>query len=76
MFNFKISFRIREMEQLRLEREKQDMSNIQRKLELSQLDNEIELKKNEIAQKRAEDLADSYLKTKNLKVTHFILVFN
>lgn len=76
MFNFKISFRIREMEQLRLEREKQDMSNIQRKLELCQLDNEIELKKNEIAQKRAEDLADSYLKTKNLKVTLFILVFN
>ena len=76
MFNFKISFRIREMEQLRLEREKQDMSNIQRTLELSQLDNEIELKKNEIAQKRAEDLADSYLKTKNLKVTLFILSFN
>lgn len=76
MFYFKISFRIREMEQLRLEREKQDMSNIQRKLELSQLDNEIELKKNEIAQKRAEDLADSYLKTKNLKVTLFILSFN
>ena len=64
------------MEQLRLEREKQDMSNIQRKLELSQLDNEIELKKNEIAQKRAEDLADSYLKTKNLKVMLFILGFN
>lgn len=76
MFYFKISFRIREMEQLRLEREKQDMSNIQRKLELSQLDNEIELKKNEIAQKRAEDLAESYLKTKNLKVTLYILVFN
>lgn len=56
------------MEQLRLEKEKQDMTNIQKRLELTHLENEIELKKQEMAMKRAEDLADSYLKAKNLKV--------
>lgn len=62
--------RRKEMEQIRMEREKQDLSNIQKQLELSQIENEIEMKKSEMAIKRAEDLADSYLKAKNIKVTH------
>lgn len=60
--------RMREMEQMRLEKERNDLSSIHKKIEMVQVENEIEMKKQEMAMKRAEDLADSYLKAKNLKV--------
>lgn len=59
------------MEQMRLEKERHDLSSIHRKIEMSEIENEIERKRQEMAQKRAEDLADSYLKTKNLKVLNY-----
>lgn len=44
------------------------MYNIQKKLDLENVENAIELKRYEMAQKRAEDLADSFIKSKNLRV--------
>jgi hypothetical protein len=53
---------------MQIEREKQDMLSIQKKVELTNIENAIELKRYEMALKRAEDLADSYLKAKRMRV--------
>jgi hypothetical protein len=53
---------------IRLERERQEMINIQKKLEIGNIENAMDAKRNEMAEKRAEDLVDSYLKAKNMRV--------
>ena len=66
MVNFFL--RQRDIEQIRLERERQEIANIRKKIEITNIESGIEAKRNEMAEKRAEDLADTYLKTKNLRV--------
>ena len=51
-----------------MERERQEIENIRKKIEITNIESGIEAKRNEMAEKRAEDLADTYLKTKNLRV--------
>lgn len=54
-----------------MEKERLDLSSIHKKLEMVEIENEIEMKKQEMAMKRAEDLADTFLKAKNLKVRFY-----
>ena len=61
------------METIRAEREKQEMLNIQKKLDITQIEQSIESKRNEMAEKRSIDLVESYLKAKNMLVIKFIL---
>ena len=60
--------RHREMEMLRLAKENQEMANLKKKFETSNIENELEAKRNLIAEKRAQDLVATYLKAKNMRV--------
>jgi len=60
--------RQKEVDAVRLERERQEIANIRKQLELEQLESDMLAKRNEIAERRAEDLADSYLRAKKTRV--------
>jgi hypothetical protein len=64
-------FRQREMNAIRAERERQEMLNIQKKLDIDQIESAIDAKRNEIAEKRAEELVDAYLKNKQMRVRFY-----
>jgi hypothetical protein len=68
------------MELIRSERERQEMLNIQKKLDINNIEKSIEDKRNEMAEKRAVELVESYLKAKNMRVNFnckiFINIFN
>lgn len=55
------------MEQIR-EQEKKDLLELNRNIDIDQSKNFIDLKRKEIAEKRANDLADSLIKTKQLRL--------
>ena len=61
--------RQRDMDLIRIERERQEIANIRKKLELENEEAGMDAKRNEIAERRANDLVDTYLKTKNLRVS-------
>lgn len=61
--------RHQEMEMIRTERERQEMLNLKKKFDLSNMESEIEAKRNLMAEKRAEDLVNTYLRAKNLRVS-------
>ena len=61
------------MELIRSERERQEMLNIQKKLDISNIEKSIEEKRNEMAEKRALELVESYLKAKNMRVLLYYL---
>ncbi len=65
--------RQKEMELIRSERERQEMLNIQKKLDISNIEKSIEEKRNEMAEKRALELVESYLKAKNMRVLFYYL---
>ena len=56
------------MNLIRLERERREMANFKKKLEILNMESAIDVKRNEIAEKRAEDLVNSYLKNKEMRV--------
>ncbi len=58
----------RELEAVRMERERQSIANIRKKLELERVESGMEARKNEIAEKRAEDVTDSFLRAKRMRV--------
>jgi hypothetical protein len=58
----------RKLEMIQTERENQEAHTFQAKIEMNKIENEIEIKKNEIAEKRANDLADTFLKIKEMRV--------
>ncbi len=60
----------KEIEFIQSEREQQEFNNLQKKFEIANIESAMELKRNEMAEKRAEDLVDSYLKAKNMRVSH------
>ena len=64
------------MELIRSERERQEMLNIQKKLDISNIEKSIEEKRNEMAEKRAIELVESYLKAKNMRVLFYNLKQN
>lgn len=64
------------MELIRSERERQEMLNIQKKLDISNIEKSIEEKRNEMAEKRALELVESYLKAKNMRVLFYNLKQN
>ena len=68
--------RQKEMELIRSERERQEMLNIQKKLDISNIEKSIEEKRNEMAEKRALELVESYLKAKNMRVLFYNLKQN
>jgi hypothetical protein len=57
---------------MRADRERQEMLNIQKKLDINQMESAINAKRNEIAEKRAEELVDTYLKNKQMRVRFLI----
>jgi hypothetical protein len=59
------------MNLLKIERERQEEINMQKKLEISNISNKIDLMRNEQAEIRAEDLADTFLRNKQMRVRHF-----
>lgn len=65
-----------EMETIRLEKERQEMTNLKKKFDASNIENEIEAKRSLMAEKRAEDLVTTYLKAKNMRVTPMNKPFN
>lgn len=60
--------RHQEMEMIRLEHERQEMVSLKKKFEISNIESEMEAKRNLMAEKRAEDLVNTYLKAKNMRV--------
>jgi hypothetical protein len=58
----------KEMEMIRLESERQEMANLRKKFDISNIENELEAKRYLIAEKRVEDLVNTYLRIKNMKV--------
>ncbi len=58
----------KEMEMIRLESERQEMANLKKKFDISNIENELEAKRYLIAEKRVEDLVNTYLRIKNIKV--------
>jgi hypothetical protein len=60
------------MELVKSERERQELLNIQKKFELSNIENAMEAKRSEMAEKRAQDLVDTYLKAKSMRVYYFL----
>jgi len=58
----------KEMEMIRLESERQEMANLRKKFDISNIENELEAKRYLIAEKRVEDLVNTYLRIKNIKV--------
>ena len=62
------------MELIEKEREKQELKNLEKKFEISNMESTLEAKRNEMAERRAEDLVDTYLKAKNMRVL-FVYVF-
>ena len=66
----------KEIEFIQSEREKQELNNLQKKFEISNIESAMEVKRNEMAEKRAEDLADSYLKAKNMRVSAFLMLLH
>jgi len=58
----------KEMEMIRLESERQEMANLKKKFDISNIENELEAKRYLIAEKRVEDLVNTYLRIKNMKV--------
>jgi ribonuclease Y len=61
--------RHQEMEMVRLEKERQEMINLKKKFEINNIESEIEAKRNLMAEKRAEDLLNTYLKAKDMRVS-------
>jgi hypothetical protein len=61
--------RHQEMEMVRLEKERQEMINLKKKFEINNIESEIEAKRSLMAEKRAEDLLNTYLKAKNMRVS-------
>ena len=61
--------RHQEMEMIRLEKERQEMINLKKKFEINNIESEIEAKRSLMAEKRAEDLLNTYLKAKNMRVS-------
>ncbi len=57
------------MELIKSERERQELFNIQKKLELSNIESAMEAKRSEMAEKRAQDLVNTYLKAKSMRVS-------
>lgn len=75
IFSFKTFFflhahRQKEIEKIRLTREAQELANIRKKIELENIENGMEAQRNEMAEKRANDLCETYLKTKNIRVSN------
>lgn len=64
------------MELIKSERERQELLNIQKKLELSNIENAMEAKRSEMAEKRAQDLVNTYLKAKSMRVSCFFKINN
>ena len=60
--------KLREAEALREERERQETLNIRHRLDMHAAESALQAKRVEMAQRRAEDVADAYLKTKAMRV--------
>ena len=44
------------------------MMNLEKKIEMTNFENAMDAKRNEMAEKRANDLVETYLKAKNMRV--------
>jgi uncharacterized pyridoxal phosphate-containing UPF0001 family protein len=63
------------MNATRMERERYEMLNIQKKLDIDQMESAMDAKRNEIAEKRAEELVDTYLRNKQMRVRNIGYVY-
>lgn len=61
------------MNMIIMERERQEMANLQKKMEINNLESALDTKRNEIAEKRAEELVNTYLKNKQMRVRYYRL---